>query len=257
MKTVSIFFLSTLLMLPVLPLAAQENADSAAAPVQNEERAQRPERMGRQNGGRNGGFDRMRPGFGGMRPGFGGPMNNNMRPIFGGPGMGSERLKAEDAIKAKFPQEFAALEQERKALEAKYQELAKKAEVKLPLTQEDQTRKMQDFQKKYEKELKEIYAMFRTDFKGASEKLQALYKAEGIEMPRFMGGFPGGNRPDAPKPEARSRRMDLNALEKAYPEEYKKVRELQKKNPREYRQALLELYRKYEAAQGKSGEKKD
>ena len=145
MKTVSMFFLSTLLMLPVLPLAAQENADSAAAPVQNEERAQRPERMGRQNGGRNGGFDRM-------RPGFGGPMNNNMRPIFGGPGMGSERLKAEDAIKAKFPQEFAALEQERKALEAKYQELAKKAEVKLPLTQEDQTRKMQDFQKKYEKE---------------------------------------------------------------------------------------------------------
>ena len=234
MKKLSVVFLSGMLVLPFFTLTAQENPD------QKPEKQNVPRREHRAWGGPGRNSGQMHA-----------PMMENRGRMM----MGSARVKAEDEIKAKFPQEYAALEQERKALEDKFQALAEKAGVKLPQTLEAQERKMKEFQEKHKKELQEIFELFRTDPKAASEKLRALYKAEGIEVPTFM------NRDFQRAPEknrnARVRKPDFSGLEKAYPEEYKKVQELQRKNPKEGRKALLELYRKYEAAQKESAQKQD
>ena len=83
---------------------------------------------------------------------------------------------------------------ERAANEAKMQELAKKAGVTLPQADFTRREKLAAFNKKYEKELKEIEELQKTDFRAAMQKRMELMRKEGIELPFFGGGMRGGMR---------------------------------------------------------------
>ena len=120
----------------------------------------------RWGGGRRGG---MNGGRGGMRMQF-----RDMRG------------EAEKQIAAKFGKEYEALAKERAANEAKMQELAKKAGVTLPQADFIRREKMAAFEKKYEKELKEIAELQKTDFRAAMQKRMELMKKEGITTPGMI-----------------------------------------------------------------------
>ena len=239
MKKWTCLILSAAFVIPAICLSAQEDKeDGSRTPppvVRDGARGPRGDRGGFRGGPRG--------------EGFGGERMRAMNPV-------SARLDAEKALEEKYPEEFAALKKESAELEAKFQALAAKGGIKLPPTMEETQAKMENFRKNHEKELREIGELFRTDPQAAREKMEALYKAEGIEMPMFFG--PAGNRDrsigGAPA-EARVPRMDINALKKAYPEEFAAIRKLQKDNPQEYRKQLRALYEKYEAEQKASPEK--
>lgn len=122
-------------------------------------------------------------------------------------------------LKEKFPAEMAEVEalrkesfEKMKAANEKFAELAKKANIELPgAKMMEFKKKMAEFNKKYEKELKEIRELRKTDKKAAHEKFQALLKKEGIEFPKPKCDGPRkgprkGPRPadkPAPAPEAK------------------------------------------------------
>ena len=153
-------------------------------------------------GGRRGGMRGGMRGPGGMRGGMRGP--GGMRGRMGGQGGGMRmqfrdaRGEAEKQIAAKFGKEYEALVKERAANEAKLQELAKKAGVTLPQADFTRREKLAAFNKKYEKELKEIEELQKKDFRAAMQKRMELMRKEGIEMPfggrMGQGGMRGGMR---------------------------------------------------------------
>lgn len=168
--------------------------------------------------------------------------------------MNDARSNAESALAKKAPDEFAALAKEREALEAKFQALAKKNSITLPMTAEAKHAQMEAFNKKYEKELAAIREQMKTDPKGAMEKMQALFKAEGIEMPlrSFRGGAKNGegakNGVEAKSSPRANRNQELRqAVRKAYPEEFKKIEELRRDNPDEARKQMKALMDKFTA----------
>ena len=188
-------------------------------------------------GEKNNNFSRVRPGMGGMN--F----------------MGSERNKAEAQIQAKFPTEYAALEKERVALEEKFQALAKKAEVKLPLTYDDQVAKIEKFRNEHSQELLEINELRRTDPVAAMEKMKDLYTQAGIEIP-FSGMIGRGGEMSRMKPDAENGKVAENGnrenpfakisaeLKLAFPAEYANLEKLRRENPREYRAEFQKLVKK-------------
>lgn len=100
----------------------------------------------------------------------------------------SIRAKANVAIQEKFPEEYAELQELRKeaaekqrAVREKFESLAKRAGIVLPNV--ERREKMAAFRKKYEKELKEIEALRKTNPKAAREKRSELLKKEGISFP--------------------------------------------------------------------------
>lgn len=96
----------------------------------------------------------------------------------------------------------------------KYFALAEKEGLDVPgLKQWQRGKKMKAFFQKYEKELKDIRELRKTDPKAAHAKMVELFKKEGIECPAFKGPRKGpkgpachgprkGPRKDAPKPAA-------------------------------------------------------
>lgn len=105
-------------------------------------------------------------------------------------------------LKEKFPQEMAEVDalrkesfEKMKAANEKFAELAKKANIELPgAKMMEFKKKMAEFNKKYEKELKDIRELRKTDKKAAREKFQALLKQEGIEFPKPECKGPKGPR---------------------------------------------------------------
>lgn len=190
---------------------------------------------------------RGRGGRGGRGEGFGGGR--------GGFGMmGSPRAEAEKRIKAKFPKEYEEIVKAREQAEENLQALAKKADVKLPLTQEAQMKKMAEIREKYKTEFEEIRKMRQTDPQGAMERTAEIFKREGIEMPRMgMGRFGAPNEGRKAPQQARrgNARQDMQKkmelLRKAYPEEMKKLDELRKEDPAQFRNELRKLSKRYDS----------
>lgn len=190
-------------------------------------------RRGGMNGGRGGMMMRGNQQRGGMRMQF-----RDMRG------------EAEKQIAAKFGKEYEALAKERAANEAKMQELAKKAGVTLPQADFIRREKMAAFEKKYEKELKEIAELQKTDFRAAMQKRMELMKKEGIEMPFMRGNRrPGEMRDGANGGNPGSRRGNPRAeMEKMMKEklsaDYADYTKLKKEDPAKAREKFREMARK-------------
>lgn len=191
-------------------------------------------------GGRRGGGMRGQRGFGGQRGG----MRMQFRDVRG---------EAEKQIAAKFGKEYAALAKERAENEAKLQALAKKANVTLPQADFVRREKMAEFNKKYEKELKEIAELQKTDFRAAMRKRMELMKKAGIEMPfgGRMGGMRGQRGPGGPgadgapafrrgNPRAQMEKM----MKEKLPADYAEYEKLKKTDPRKSQMKFREMAKK-------------
>ncbi len=200
--------------------------------------------------GRGGFGQRGGEGFGGGRGGFG------QRGGFGG--FMNPRAEAEKQIKEKFPKEFAEIEKSREQTEEQLQALARKADVKLPLTQEAMMKKMADIRKKYQAEFEEIDKLRQDDPQAARERASEIFKREGIEMPMMgMGGFrrPDGNSRQPPRQPRRGNsgqdmRKKMDQIRKAYPEETKKLMALREEDPQKFRQEMKKLADRYDREHG-------
>ena len=163
---------------------------------------------------------------------------------------GRQRTEAEARIKEKFPKEFAEIDKQRENAEEQLQALAKKADVKLPLTQEAMMKKMATIREKYKKEFEEINKMRQTDPQGARERTAEIFKQEGIEMPPMMPMMRGGQRPGGDREPPQARRgnpmQKIAEIRKAYPEEMQKLEEIRREDPARYRQELKKLADRYE-----------
>ena len=200
-------------------------------------------------GGGRGGFGRGE-GFGGGRGGFG------QRGGFGG-GFVNPRAEAEKQIKEKFPKEFAAIEKTKEQAEEQLQALAKKADVKLPMTQEAMMKKMAAIREKYKSEFEEINKLRQEDPQAARERTNEIFKREGIEMPMMgMGGFrrPEGNSQQQRQPRrgnsGQDMRKKMDQIRKAYPEEMKKIQALREEDPQKFRQEMKKLADRYDREHG-------
>ena len=195
---------------------------------------------GREGGQRGEGFGGGRGGFGGQRPGgFQGGMMGNR-----------QRTEAEAKIKEKFPQEYAAIEKQRETAEEQLQALAKKADVKLPLTQEAMMKKMAAIREKYKKEFEEINQLRQTDPQAARERMAEIFKQEGIEMPMMMrpgeGPRRGGDRGEGGPARRGNSRPNIDKIRKAYPEEMQKLDEIRREDPAKFREEFRKLAERYE-----------
>ena len=222
----------------------------------------------RQRGGRGEGFGGRRgEGFGGgrgegfgPRGGFGGRRGEGFGPrggFGGGRGMmgGNQRAEAEKQIREKFPKEFAAIEKTKEQAEEQLQELAKKAGVKLPLTQEAMMKKMAAVREKYKAEFEEIRKLRESDPQAARERTAEIFKREGIEMPMMNFRRPGdNNQADRPQPRRSNPGQDIRRkieqMRKAYPEEMKKIQQLRSEDPQKFRQEMKKLADRYDREHG-------
>ena len=167
------------------------------------------------------------------------------------------RAEAEKQIKEKFPKEFAEIEKTKEQAEEQLQALAKKADVKLPLTQEAMLKKMAAIREKYKAEFEEINKLRQDDPQAARERINEIYKREGIEMPMMgMGGFrrPDGNSQQQRQPRrgnsGQDMRKKMDQIRKAYPEEMKKLQALREEDPQKFRQEMKKLADRYDREHG-------
>ena len=186
----------------------------------------------------------------GMRGGMSGGMFGNMR---------SPRTSIEAELKEKYPAEYAEVEKQRILAENKLEELAKKANVKLPATTESVRLKMVELKNsgKFKTEFEEIEKLRADDPRAAFQKTRELMQKAGIEMPQMgrfaTGGFgrPGNSEMEAisrtPRENPMRRLMDLR---KKYPEEMRRLDAARRDNPEAYRKGVMELLKKSEAEQG-------
>ena len=189
-----------------------------------------------------------------------GGMRGGMRGRMGG-GQGGMRMQFRDArgeaekqIAAKFNKEYEALVKERAANEAKFQELAKKAGVTLPQADFIRREKLAAFNKKYEKELKEIEELQKTDFRAAMQKRMELMRKEGIEMPfgGRMGGQGGMRGPrgaeggvEAPAPRRGNPRAAMEkTMKEKMPADFAEYEKLKKEDPRKANIKFREMAKK-------------
>ena len=196
---------------------------------------------------------------GGMRGGMRGP--GGMRGRMGGQGGGMRmqfrdvRGEAEKQIAAKFGKEYEALVKERAANEAKLQELAKKAGVTLPQADFTRREKLAAFNKKYEKELKEIEELQKKDFRAAMQKRMELMRKEGIEMPfggrMGQGGMRGGMRGpvgadgNAVAPRRGNPRAAMEkTMKEKMPADFAEYEKLKKQDPRKAQLKFREMAKK-------------
>ena len=169
---------------------------------------------------------------------------------------GNQRAEAENQIKAKFPQEYEAIEKARSQAEEQLQALAEKAGVKLPPTQEAMFRKMAEIREKYNAEFEEIRKLRSADPQAAREKTMEIFRREGIEMPMMNFRRPGGETGMNPPPPARRKnsgqdmRKKIEQIRKAYPEEMKKIQELRAEDPQKFREEMRKLAERYDREHG-------
>jgi len=201
---------------------AADDAPAADTPSQDVSGGRREGRQGR---GERGGMDRRDP-----------------------------RAEAEAQIKAKFPEEYAAIEKMRAEADAKLKELAKKAGVEIPKTYAEQ---MAELKEKYPKEMAEIEELRKTDRMAAFRKMRELAEKAGIQLnfgrPGGMGGGPGmgmgpGREEGGPTVSPRMNPMQqLRELRRKFPKEMAAIEELRKTDPEAARVKMQELTAKLEA----------
>ncbi len=178
-----------------------------------------------------------------------GPRTERMRP----PHRNDQRENVEAKLKEKYPKEFAEIDKLRNEAETKLQALAKKAGVQLPLNPETMRKKMTEIRAKYPKEFEEIDKLRKTDPRAAREKMQEIYRKEGIEFPampdRRHDRF--GANPNQPYPRRGNPMEKLQQIRAAYPAEMKKLDELRRNDPGRYREEMRKLAERYEREHAK------
>lgn len=178
-----------------------------------------------------------------------GPRTERMRPSH----RNDQRENVEAKLKEKYPKEFAEIDKLRNEAETKLQALAKKAGVQLPLNPETMRKKMTEIRAKYPKEFEEIDKLRKTDPRAAREKMQEIYRKEGIEFPampdRRHDRF--GANPNQPSPRRGNPMEKLQQIRAAYPAEMKKLDELRRNDPGRYREEMRKLAERYEREHAK------
>ena len=195
------------------------------------------------------------PGEGGDRR-FGMGMRSGMS---GGGGMfanmGNSRAAVEAELKKQYPAEYSEIEKQRIIAENKLEELAKKANVKLPATMESVRLKMEELKNsgKFKAEFEEIEKLNATDRRAAFQKTWELMRKAGIEMPEMRrtatGGFgrSGFREETVPRTPRENSMRQLMELRKKYPEEMRKLDAVRREEPEAYRKGVMELLKKSEA----------
>lgn len=223
----------------------RELASEASMTLPSDRRGPRGGRRGAGEGGDWRGGMGMRPGMSG-----GGGMFGNMR---------NPRASVEAELKEKYPAEYAEVEKQRILAENKLEDLAKKANVKLPATTESVRLKMEELKNsgKFKAEFEEIEKLRADDPRAAFQKTRELMQKAGIEMPQMgrfaTGGFGRQGNSEAedisrtPRENPMRRLMDLR---KKYPEEMRRLEAARRNDPEAYRKGVMELLKKSEAEQG-------
>ncbi|MBQ4328825.1 MAG: hypothetical protein IJC27_03780 [Lentisphaeria bacterium] len=190
-----------------------------------------------ENNGNSRGFER------GGRRGWNGGQGRGQNRGPGGRGgmMMRGQIFSEIEIAKKFPAEYAEIDKLRTEYEAKLAELAKKAEVELPVSMESNMRK--------------VYNAYPAEFTAAVEKMKSSPREGFAELSKLaekagvtlFGGMRGrtpgmGGAQAAPPASGRTfSRPDLPALRKKYPEKMKEYDALRKTDPAKARQMLLQI----------------
>ena len=187
-------------------------------------------------------FGRGQFGRGGMNGRFG-------RGGMGGRGMQFNMLQryiAEKQIAGKFPAEYAAADKEFLAAVAKLDALAAKAKVTLPLSTEIQLRKLRA---KAPEEFAKLEELSTSDPRAVFGKLRELSEKHQIPIWESRDRRQDNNprtSPPAPAPATRkSPQQIMRDLNKAYPEEMKKIMALREENPRLFARKIRELNNRY------------
>lgn len=177
-----------------------------------------------------------------------GPRTERMRPQH----RNDPRETAEAKLKEKYPAEYAEIEKLRDEAETKLQALAKKAGVQLPFNPETMRKKMTAVRAKYPKEFEEIDKLRKTDPRAAREKMQEIYRKEGIEFPAMQDRRHDRFGANQPSPRRGNPMVKIQQIRAAYPEEMKKLDELRRDDPGRYREEMRKLAERYEREHAKA-----
>ena len=161
----------------------------------------------------------------------------------------AQRVLAFEAIREKFPKETAELDKAILESEAKYAELAKKAEIEVPASLEGNLLKLRAADTAaYTAAIKAIKENPRQNF----SKLVELAKKHNIELfPARKMPMREGRNVEAPNKSRNVNRPDFKKLQKDFPEEMKKYNELKKDDPAKARELLKELVKRAESGKDK------
>ncbi len=269
---------------------------------QGGQQGQRRQRQGQQ-GGQQGGFGGGMGGFGGgMMPGMGaggmGGFGGGMGGFGGGMGgMGgfnmngqldryintlkanTPREEAEAKIAAKYKDDYEKIIKSIDEANKKLADLAKKAEVTLPNTSEQNSAKIKAFLNSKKADIDKLLETDKTNSRQAMQDFRALAQKEGVELNAAFGmgmgmgmampGQPGGNRnggafgnrqPGQQGGAAGGRQPGqagagrgnntnlLNQLKEKFPTEYEAAEKLRESDPSKYREAIRELRQKLNSA---------
>ena len=186
------------------------------------------------------------PGRGGDRPGRGDFPGRGSRSGRGGGMM--EQIVAEGKMRAKFPEEYDAAVKELNAAEDKLQQLAERAEVKIPRNMISQLRRLRE---KAPEKFAEIERRAAEEPREAMRELFELAEANGIEldMPMMRGGRGGrpGRGGEAPEEKPEPRKISnppIRKLREAFPEEMERYDALRQEDPAAAAKLLRELAEK-------------
>ena len=161
----------------------------------------------------------------------------------------AQRVLAFEAIREKFPKETAELDKAILESEAKYAELAKKAEIEIPASLEGNLLKIRNADAAaYTAAIKAIKENPRQNF----SKLQDLAKKHNIELfPARRMPMREGRNIEAPNKSRNTQIPKMGQLRKKYPEEMKKYNELKKEDPAKAKELLVELMKRAESEKNK------
>ena len=219
-------------------------------------------------GGGMGGFGGMggqQGGFGGMpgqQGGFGG-MPGGMPGM--GAGRGGQLQQTIDRLKAETPREqalkkmeeadkdaYAKILEEMNDLNARLDSLAKKAEVVLPDTTEQQKAKTLEFLAREKETIDKLLETDKTDSVSAMRAFNELAQKNQITItPEFgRGGMGAMPQPGERAPQAAGTRNNnvIRQIQEKFPEEFKAAQKLRESDIPEYRKQMLELKGKLNGA---------
>jgi len=104
------------------------------------------------------------------------------------------RAEAEAKIAAKYKDDYAKIVKALDEADTKLAELAKKAEVELPATQEENSKKVNAFLTKEKEAIDKLLETDKTDSRSAMQSFRELAQKAGVELNAGFGGGMGGQR---------------------------------------------------------------
>ena len=230
-------------------IADESDFDSGNNRPRQREGRQNREGRGGNRGGNNWGRQGGRGGNNWGRQGGQGGFDRNMMMQMGQWMSVAQRVLAFESIREKFPKESAELDKSILDYEAKYAELAKKAEIEIPASLENNLLKLRAADTAaYTAAIKAIKENPRQNF----NKLLELAKKHNIELfPARRMPMREGRNVEAPNKSRDNLRPKMGQLRKKYPEEMKKYNELKNSDPAKAKELLVELMKRSESEKNK------